>query len=349
MKKVAVMLLVLVLTFSGCTFKNNATQSNLVNEDLKVIRVAANQYFLGTPISYIIDNKLDIANGLKIEISVYPSGVQENEAIANGEVDVALIGGSFVFGVVQSDAKVIAEYIHSKGGNAIYARKGESLFDVKGFNPTYPDVYGDRSSVIGKTIFLEKGTTAELLTSRWLETIGVRNEDVQLVDMDFASSFDALLKDEGDIAALVSPYSFLAGDMGYKKIASFEELSYPFYEVIVASSDAYETRKDDLATFLSLIFMANDALESSSKMKNDYVMQWYEESGNPNTKKLVKAESREKDFITSKEAKNLQMGVFEKKYATFMAQIGNLDANQVKIVEDNVKTDILEMALTKLE
>ncbi len=43
------------------------------------------------------------------------------------------------------------------------------------------------------------------------------------------------------------------------------------------------------------------------------------------------------------------MGIFEKKYALFMAQIGNLDAQQVKIVEENVKLDILEMALKKLE
>lgn len=349
MRKIAVLLLTFVFALSGCTYPEDSIKESPKNENLSVIRIAVNEYFLGTPISYILDNNLDEAYGLKIKLSVYPSGVLENEAIANDEVDVALIGGSFVFGVVESNAKVIAEYIHSRDGNAIYAKKDSEIFDVIGFNPTYPDVYGDRDTVIGKTILLEMGTTTQLLTLRWLETIGVREEDVNLVDMDFTSSYEAFIKGSGDIASLVSPYSLQAEDMGYKKITSFEELNYPFYEVVVATEKAYETRKDDIATFLSLIFMANDALESSSRVKQHYVMKWYEDSGNPNTKKLVKLESSKKDFITSKEAKNLNMGVFEKKYATFMAQIGKLDAKQVKIVEDNVKTDILEMALTKLE
>ncbi len=349
MKNIIAMLLTMVFTLTSCTYPNKPVENNFEYDELRVIRVAANEYFLGTPLSYILDNDLDKAYGLQIELSVYASGVQENEAMVNGDIDVALIGGAFVFGVVESNAKVIAEYIYSTGGNAIYAKKEEDLFGVKGFNPTYPNVYGDRDTVEGKTIFLEMGTTAQLLTYRWLETIGVRSEDANLVDMDFTSSYEALMNGEGEIAALVSPYSFLAEDMGYKKIASFEELNYPFYEVIIASDEAYENKKDDLVTFLSLIFMANDALESKSSIKEDYVMKWYEDSGNPNTKKLVKAESREKRFITSEEARDLEMGIFEKKYALFMAQIGNLDAQQVKIVEENVKLDILEMALKKLE
>lgn len=280
---------------------------------------------------------------------LYTKWVQENEALAKGDVDVALIGGSFVFGVVESNAKVIAEYIYSNGGNALYADADSELFKVQGFNPTYPDVYGDRATVENKTVFLEMGTTAQLLTFRWLETIGVRNEDITIVDMDFESTYEAFTRGEGEIGALVSPYSYLAEELGYKKIASFKELNYPFYEVVIASEDAYENKKEDLATFLSLIFMANDVLESKSSTKHDYVMKWYEEAGNPNTIRLVKAESKEKHFITSEEAKELELGTFEKKYATFMAQIGSLDAKQVKVVEENVKTDILEMALPKLE
>jgi len=349
MKNIIAMLLTTVFTLTSCTYPNKPVVNNSEYDELRVIRVAANEYFLGTPLSYILDNDLDKEYGLQIELSVYASGVQENEAIAKGDIDVALIGGAFVFGVVESDAKVIAEYIYSNGGNAIYANKEEDLFGVKGFNPTYPNVYGNRDTVEGKTIHLEMGTTAQLLTFRWLETIGVRNDDVNLVNMDFASSYKALLSGEGEIAALVSPYSFLAEDLGYKKIASFEELSYPFYEVIIASDDAYKNKKDDLVIFLSLIFMANDVLESKASIKQDYIMKWYEDVGNPITNKLVKAEAREKYFITSDEARDLEMGVFEKKYAIFMAQIGNLDAQQVKIVEENTKSDILEMALTKLE
>ncbi len=236
----------MVIMLTGCSTKGNQEKNNIDYEDLSVIRVAANEYFLGTPLSYILENNLDEKHGLKIELSVYPSGgVQENEALAKGDVDVALIGGSFVFGVVESNAKVIAEYIYSNGGNALYADADSELFKVQGFNPTYPDVYGDRATVENKTVFLEMGgTTAQLLTFRWLETIGgVRNEDITIVDMDFESTYEAFTRGEGEIGALVSPYSYLAEELGYKKIASFKELNYPFYEVVIASEDAYENKK----------------------------------------------------------------------------------------------------------
>ncbi len=347
--KIIITLMIVAFLMVGCEPLKVPIPNREIEGELKVIRVAANEYFLGTPLVYIMEHNLDEAYGLKIELSVYPSGVQENEALARGEVDVALIGGAFVFGVVESNAKVIGEYIYSKGGNAIYAHKKSEIFNVKGFNPTYPEVYGNRDTVMDKEILLEMGTTAQLLTFRWLETIGVKNEDVVLKDMDFSSSYKTFISGEGDIAALVSPYSFLAEELGYKKIASFEELNYPFYEVIIASEEAYENRKEDLATFLELIFLTNDVLESKTSTKHDYVMKWYEEAGNPNSYKLVKSESREKIFITSEEAKNLKMGVFEKKYALFMAQIGNLNAQQVEIVEENVKTDILDIALDNMD
>lgn len=342
-------LLILTMMITACKTEEVALPSSVANDDLKVIRVAANEYFLGTPLAYILEHKLDEAYGLKIELSVYPSGVQENEAMAKGEVDVALIGGAFVFGVVENNAKVIGEYIYSKGGNALYAHKSSEIFDVKGFNPTYPDVYGNRETVRDKEIVLEMGTTAQLLAFRWLETIGVKIDDVVLKDMDFSSSYESFIDGKGEIASLVSPYSFLAEELGYKKIASFEELNYPFYEVIIASEETYENRKEDLVTLLQLIYLTNDVLESKASIKHDYVMKWYEESGNPNTYKMVRSESKKKNFITSQEVRNLEMGIFEKKYALFMAQIGNLDAQEVRIVEENVKTDILDLVIEQLE
>ena len=98
--------------------------------ELQVIRVAVQPYYISSPIGYIMDNKLDEANGFKIEPVMFPTGAPMNEAIASDSYDVATIGGAFVFGVANFDAHVIASHINGTGGNEIWAYKDLSLIHI---------------------------------------------------------------------------------------------------------------------------------------------------------------------------------------------------------------------------
>lgn len=314
-------------------------------KELKTLRVAVQPFYVSMQMSYIMDKGLDVANGLKLEPIVFSNGATQNEALAANLWDVALIGGAFVFGVANYDAKVIGSHIDGTGGNELYVRADSPIAKVKGFNPTFPDVYGDAESVKGSKIIIATGTTSQLCATKWLEAIGVKEEDVELVNMDYAAGYQAFLAGQADAVVLVSPYCYDAPKNGWVKAADLVNLNAPNYEEIVASKEAYDTKKDELTTFLKLVYMANDALEADPALKADYAMKWYADNANAVSRENAEAECKLKPLITSEQAKTLEMGIYEKNYAEFMVMIDKLEAEQVEKVTGNVKPELLKSAM----
>ena len=59
---------------------------------------------------YIVDQGLDVANGIKINYIVFSSGAPANEAMISGDIDCAIIGGgATVPSLANLDSKLIME------------------------------------------------------------------------------------------------------------------------------------------------------------------------------------------------------------------------------------------------
>lgn len=357
-KRMAAMFMTCVLglgILSGCALtpesaqKQDGSSEESGGEDLKTLKVAVQPYYNGMQMAYIKDQKLDEKNGLNIELSVYSNGSTQNEALAANLWDVAMTGGAFVFGVANYDAKVIGNHIDGTGGNEIWVRPDSPIAEVKGYNPTYPDVLGSPDTVKGAKIIMSTGTTSQLCAVKWLEAIGVNEEDVEMVNMDYASGYQAFVAGEADAVVLVSPYCYDAPDQGWVKAADLINLDTPNYEVIVASNDAYENKKDEITTFMSLVYEANNVLENDFEKKVEYTMKWYGDNANEVTEESARAECELKPLITSEKAEALEMGVYEKEYAEFMVMIDKLESSKIDVVESNVKSEISEAALEQLD
>jgi len=327
----------------------DAAQATETPKELTTLRVAVQPYYNSMQMAYIKDKGLDKANGLDLQPILFSNGATQNEALGAGLWDVALTGGAFVFGVANYDAKVIGSHIDGTGGNELYVRADSPIAKVVGYNPTYPTVLGDPETVKGAKIIIATGTTSQLCAVKWIAAIGVKEEDVEMLNMDYASGYQAFLTGEADVVVLVSPFCFNAPGNGWVKAADLLSLDAPNYEEIVASDDAYTNQKDALTTFLKLIYMANDALEANFDLKVEYTMKWYSDNANAVTIEQATQECKLKPLITSEKAKNLEMGIYEKNYADFMAMIDKLDASQADNVLGNVKPELLKAALTSSE
>lgn len=314
-------------------------------KELTPLRVAVQPYYVSMQMAYIKDKGLDKEYGLDIQPIVFSNGATQNEALGANLWDAALIGGAFVFGVANYDAKVIGSHIDGTGGNEIYVRPDSPIAKVVGYNPTYPDVLGDPETVKGAKIIIATGTTSQLCAVKWIESIGVKEEDVEMVNMDYASGYQAFMSGEADAVVLVSPYCYNAPDQGWVKAADLLNLGVPNYEEIVASNEAYETKKEALQTFLKLIYITNDALEADFDLKVEYTMKWYADNANAVTEDQAMQECKLKPLITSEKAKVLEMGIYEKNYADFMVMIDKLDASQADLVLKNVRPELLKAAL----
>ena len=110
-----------------------------------------------------------------------------------------MTGGAFVFGVANYDAKVVGSHIDGTGGNELYVRPDSPIAQVKGYNPTYPDVLGSPETVKGAKIIMATGTTSQLCAVKWLEAVGVQEEDVELVNMEYAAGYQAFLAGQADV------------------------------------------------------------------------------------------------------------------------------------------------------
>lgn len=341
MKKMLTIVLALVLSLS--LFANGTKESTA--ESLPVIRVAVMPFYISSPIGYIIDNGLDVANGFRIEPIMFPTGGPMNEAIASDAYDVATIGGAFVFGVANFRAHVIASHINGTGGNEIWAKAGTPLAGVRGVNPSFPEVLGSPATVKGLKIVQNTGTTAQLAITKWLDAIGVQEKDVNIIHMDFAQSFQAFKANSADVAALVSPYCFQT-DSTMVKVADLKQLGVQLFEEITLTDKAYNNPKIAaiIPTFLRVLFEVNDELEGDRTLKFNAVKKWYNDNGSSATDENIQAECDLKPFVTTAEAKNMKLGEYETIYAEFMVSQDKLSKDKVEVVRANTTDEFLRKA-----
>lgn len=342
-KKLIATILTTVLattTFFGCDYMEIKAE-----DKLPTLRVAVMPFYISSPIGYIMDNKLDEANGFKIEPIMFPTGAPMNEAIASDSYDVATIGGAFVFGVANFDAHVIASHINGTGGNEIWAHADSPLVKEKGVNSDYPDVLGSQETVEGLKIVQTTGTTGQLAVTKWLEAIGVPEEDVQMVHMEYAQCYQAFKGGQADIAALVSPYCFQTDDT-MVKVADLEQLGVELYEEITLTDKAYKNEeiKEIIPNFLKALYQANDELEADPEKKFEAVKKWYNSNGSDASDEDIQAECDLKPFVTTEEIKDMKMGDYEVTYAEFMVSQDKLDAEKVEIVRNNVTDEFIKAA-----
>lgn len=358
MKKKWIFLLLMILIFiyaCGCSEEKRSKNGTVdsapqceqeeAEQDLTTICVAVQEYYISSSIGYILDNHLDEKFGLKLVPVMYPSGAEQILDIDQNIYDVATIGASFLYPLIEDQAILIGEHIKCTGGNAIYARKGSPVLEVKGFNPIYPEVYGDPETVKKCTILMKENTTSQYLGMKWLESIGVKADSVSIEYMDFDQMYEEFSEDYGDATVLTAPFSYQAEKSGYIEVATTESLFINMYEVIIATNEAYETKRDALVQFLGLLLYANEELEADFNRKMSVCGSWYEKNDVNFTRDILKQECKDKLFITRDNYEIEEFGKFEYKYAEYMAAIGNIPPIKLKNVKENMDVELFREAL----
>lgn len=308
------------------------------------IRVAVQDYFLSAPIGYIVEHNLDEQFGLRVILVKYPSGAEQIQDMDKDVFDVATIGSACLYPMAEDKAVLIGEHVRCSGGNAIFVRKGSPILQVKGFNPLYQEVYGDSDTVRGSRILLKENTTSQYLGMKWLESIGVRSDFVEIEYMDFEGIFQKFQNGYGDVAVLPAPYTYQAEKEGYVKVASMNSLYIDNFEVILATNQAYGEKQEELLRFLQLLLYANEELESDFDKKFEACESWYEQNGVSFTRDSLEQECKDKIFVTRENYSLEKFGQFEYKYAEYMAAIGNIEPMTLKNVKENMDPELWKKA-----
>ncbi len=329
---------------SGTTSGGDAALEE--SEELPVLRVACQPFFVSAQIGYIMDNKLDEASGFKIEPVMFSSGAPINEALSTDSFDIAPTGGAYIFGVANFNAKLIGAHINGSGGNEVWVKADSDMAAVKGAVADYPEVLGDAASVEGSKILQTTGTTSQYTVVKWLEAIGAEDATVETVHMDFPQVFNAFVSNQGDVAGLVSPYCFQTDDT-MVRAATLDDLGIQVYEEIIIPNAVYEddSKKELISSFLKVLYSVGDEFEADPEKKFEAVYKWYQDNGSTATEEDVRAECELKTYVTTEEAKAMELGVIETDYAEFMASQDKLDETGLENFKNNIAPDYLKDAL----
>ena len=354
---------VMMFTMSSCSGSgsSDSQQSDAASivagsastADLVSMRVAVMPYAISMPTYYAIETGLAQQYGLELELVMFSSGATMNEAMASNQFDVAPIGGAGIYGIASYDGVYIADQViyektddgQPTGGDGIYCLADHPAIDVKGYNEEYPNVCGDPDTVRGSTILYTSGTTAHQLVIMWLDALGIELDEVSMLNMDFAQSYNALKTGQADFACLTSPYTTQAQNEGYAYVADGKSLHQSSVESIMSPRDYYEENKENLARFLCMQYEANRQLEEGGiDLKVEWMKNWYDYNGTSYTDEEVYAEMETGVLCTWDTYTKVEYGAYAKDLADFYLLNELLTQDAVENVNNNITTDVFEMA-----
>jgi NitT/TauT family transport system substrate-binding protein len=338
MRKNCVLVLALCVFTFGLTVNATAGGQSGGKQPLKV---AVQSFYASCPAGLIQKEKWAEQAGLDIEWLVFNGGQVINEAM--GEWDIAVTGGAFVYALANYDCKLIAHQINGTDGNYVIARNGDPIINLKN------NKAAAANQVRGKTLLTVFGTTSHYLLNLWLQSLGVRPDECNLVNLEFANVYPSWVAGQGDYCVLTAPYSYYDMDkMNSTVIASIESCGSALYEATVCTKNAYEKRYDDVVKFTELLYRACDAMAKDQKLALQTAWDWYSDNGKTLKEEEVLAEINGKPFISSAQAKNITLGKFAMDYASWFEARELIDAEGLKNVQKNIAADVFKAALSKL-
>lgn len=350
-KKLCAMLLAgaMALSLVACTSSkpdsSNSGDSGEGGGDLPVLKVAVMPFLNSLPIKYMMDNKLDEANGFKIETVYFANGGAMNEALAADQWEVGTLSAAAVNSLAIYGAYCIADIGHSEGGLYTLVSKDSPIAQVKGSNPSYPDVYGDAESLKGAVIATSTGTISHLNVNKWLEVLGLTTDDVEFVSMDFPAAYQALKTGNCTVAALNPPTSYAAESEGYVVTSSLDSLGVPQFDSIIVSNKAFTERRDELVKYVKAFFQACDALQADPEMATELLYDWYTENGSETSMEACATEIETRPFVTSEEAKGITIGESVEITGEFWVSQQLLEESRFPEIAKHVDDTIVKEAL----
>ena len=311
MKRILVILLAICMSFPAFAGGSSETDSS-------TIRVGVMAAMTALPVVDIVNNGLDEANGIDVELVQFTTGAPMNEAMAAGEIDASCIGAAGVFALANFNAKMAAELCDDTVAIELFVRPDNPIASVKGANPDYPDVYGDAGSVKGAVVLCPAGTLSQYEVQRYVDLFGLTMDDIQFVPMEYGQAYSAFVTGEGDILATRSPQTYTAADV----------LGWVW---------------DALNTLVRLIYERGDYLNENVDYAAQALADWFAECGQTIDMETSKRQLATKPFYGTADAAEREFGAdFRNTLVDFTISSGQLDESQREVTYSNVKADFVE-------
>ncbi len=202
--------------------------------------------------------------GLDVSMLRFSSGKAIVEGILAYDWAVAGCGAVPALTAALNDRlDIIAVANDESLANALYVRADSPILKVRGANPAFPEIYGDRASVAKKLILCPKATSAHYLMTAWLRALGLSEKDVRVRYMDPTPALGAFSGGLGDAVALWAPLTYEAEQKGFKAAALSNHCDVSQPVLLVANRAYADKYPQRIEAFLKMYFRAVDMLRAT--------------------------------------------------------------------------------------
>jgi hypothetical protein len=170
-----------------------------------------------------------------------------------------------------------------------------------------------------------------------------------MMNLDIANVYSSWVAGEGDYCVLTEPYCYYDMDeLNTEVIATLASVGGELYESTVCTADAYKNRKDDVITFVSILYEACNALSADEDLAVKTVVDWYTNCGKNLSEEEARASVEGKPMISSTEASGITLGEFAISYASWFESRELIDEKGLENVKNNIAADVFTAALEKV-
>lgn len=188
--------------------------------------------------------------GLDVTRTHYVSGPPQLESNPGGDWDIGWIGATAgITGILKYDMKLIglSGYDYS---NVAFAREDSDI--VKAGDCGVKGTMGSADEWRGKNIICGVGTVNYCDLMLTLESLGLTDEDVNIINMDISTGMQAFLSGEGDVWYASSTYATeVAKKDGYTQIHSMEQADNGMSGTMIANKAYLEANEDTVVKYLA--------------------------------------------------------------------------------------------------
>ena len=203
----------------------------------------------------------DKEEGLDVNMLLFASGPAQMEALPSKQWQLgATSTAGYLIGAMRHNAYLVSTNVNEGQIQGIYARPDHPLFQVKGYNPKFPEIYGSPETVKGLTVLYTSQTTVHYMVGTWLERLGLTSTDVKLVNMDQPSAIPAFEKGVGDVVALWAPFTYAAENRGWKRVGDIEQVGALTTSLYIGDRAWCDKNPELVAKFLRVHYRVVDLL-----------------------------------------------------------------------------------------
>lgn len=314
------------------------------------IRVGTMPHQMGVALYYADREGLFAEAGINVEVAMFQGGAAINEAIGAGELDGAISGLASVYALANNLVKMVGE-VDTAGADGIVVRNDSDILQHKGEIEGKPDMYGSADTLRGKSFVCQVGQAQQFYISRWISQFGLTDEDITFINMEDASGYQAFLSGEGDVIGTKMPYIYeltQQEDSTCTIAAGVEDATgVEIKDCIIFTPQILEERRDDIKTFLSVIYDVIDQMEADQSFREQAIADFYQSTGTELVQEQLEYELTKNRLLTSEVqgSEDYYMGDGMQAVADFYGESGTIVPENVDNVYKNYDTSLLSEVL----